>query len=1242
MYTGGMVQSGLIGGILNQQGPPQVQAEQVAGGVVNRAMAVGAPIAGLGAGLLGLDPISMGIKGFGIGTKLGGGAVGGMAAGLGMAGVAGAGAMAVGYGAEQIYTGMQQQQQLQQSLRSSFNFATPQGRGFSTPQMGAIGGVMRQMAGEVGPAGEMTNMRELTTLASRMGQMGMATGVRDVQQFTQKFREMVTTLKTVAREMGTSLEVAQEFVSSMRGSGIFRAGDQSRMAQEMRQFSVSGNLAISELSAMGNIGSQISRAVGGRGRQGMAAGVRTLGNIGNALQAGTLTEEDIYNATGLTGAEGRQAMATSQLQQSAKFLQGSKGRWFLASVAGKGGELDPSSVAAWESGDVSVGETRGMAGKNLSRVGRANFIRNEGRLRGAAMEQFGGNLPVMALMKWVGDRGINIDDMGDNDRAMLFASRQLGIPMDELEGMVKQVKGLPAARRQEALSKDSDSFMRRQAMMRRTQGLEGIKRGFEQAREKVNSHLQQIGADFYSDLTNDVESMINQMTGVTADHVSRDIHESYQRASMGGGKGALAKSFGIGAKLSKGALAFGAHTPGAGQGAAGSWKEFTATGPGRMLGLGGESGLDKMKAAGWGGAFGGISMFNTTEAERDATFTAKMDEITKARAATQGPADARGLMVGQMMKDQIREWYSSGGLSNKTGLDRVDDFQKRLEEGAAKGDRHAQAALLEFNAKPDMASRFALVQAAEQQGGIPEAVQLKNKSELPDTLGGMGGGAYATLGDQASDYGKKFIGGGKWGREAKKVGTAVGTFWALPFGAAAPVMGRFMGTLAEKGAEWISGETTGAQQKEAADWLMSDEGRKLSSGLMAQSEAEQETARQAIQDKLMTADKEGGLAKGLRAALVAHDVMKATTANNGQPPDEKTMEDIARKHGLEGGAQQARSSTQLLNKAVSQQWESDVRAIARSRGEAARPKFESLVRTGVVTRGEGGEYGLNASLLAQVEKTGGKAARTALEQSFMATATEAKLGLGGGVAAEAAGIEKATGHASSAFTNVWTMNEKAARATAKQLDEAGVPELGGMFREVAGLKTRASRALRRGPGGVASMLGISGIDRGEQKELWALAGKSPEGALAASKKMLAHLDTSKLSEEERSRLTGEMSDILALQGKRGGTAKEIVARQEEAKTRLGQLAADRSAGSAGAALAKAQEETQRGKVKQENPLMSDIADATKSTSEAIKLLTPDAIAGALAGKLTGSVMNVKILGGLFGGSTPPPAATPTE
>ena len=534
------------------------QNEGMAGRALNTATAVGAPMATLGMGLLGVDPISMGVK-YGMSAGASGGMGAGLAVGAGVAGIGMLGVGAVGYMGNQMMQGAQQSQQFNQGMRSSFAFANPygqHGRGFSEGDIHQIGGSLRGMAAggmggaqfggtsdqfQLGPS-----FAELGRLAANMGRMGLADGVRNAKEFTDKFKEMMKSVKSIAEDMGATLEEAQKTMASMKGSGVF--GRQAGVSHAIRAAAVGGGLATTEVTGMMNIGSQISRMFGGTGRQGAMGGIKAIENVGAAIQTGVLSEEDIYQATGLTGAEGRQAMAQQGLLQTGSFLKSSKGRWLVASLAGKNGQLDASSVADFMSGGMGVNDTRGAAHRNLRGVGRANFIRNEGRLRGAVMEQFGDMAPAMAMMGWAQGKGIDINSMGD--REMLFLQRQMGLGRDEADALVKRAKALPQLMEHLRESKVEDTFSREHGMRAQGSGIEGIKRKLEAARDQVNNSMQKVGQDILNSTTDMIAEWGNKIAGVYEER-EIEVQDLKKSLLMGGAAGKTAVATLTGGNLGK-------------------------------------------------------------------------------------------------------------------------------------------------------------------------------------------------------------------------------------------------------------------------------------------------------------------------------------------------------------------------------------------------------------------------------------------------------------------------------------------------------------------------------------------------------------------------------------------------------------------------------------------------------------------------------------------------------------------
>ena len=534
-----MAQSGMIG----QPYGHMPLGENLAGRAINMGTGVAQPLTMGMATLAGTDPISMGMR-MGTFASRGLGTAGGV--GVGMAG--GLGMMAIGagvqYAGHQAVVGAQQQQQFNSSMRSNFNFINPAahgGRGFSSVDTATISSNLRSMAGAPqGPMGEMVGFEELGRLASNMGRMGMAQGVRSAKEFSGKFKEMVGALKEIATSFNTNLEEAQQMMGAMRGSGVFGAGKAAAFAKSMKMSSAASGLTTTEQTSAMNIGSQISRSIGGLGRAGAAGGLKTITDIGTAKQMGIISEEDIYNSTGLAGAEGVQAMATQQMQSAASFLKGGLGRRFLASMAGKDGTLNQGSVSAWAAGGIGTGETMRMAHENLGGVGRANFIRNVGRLRGEALAQFGGALPAMVMKSWLDQRGMSLGE--NNDRSMIFMQRRLGMGRDEADMMIRQIEHLPEIIQQQKLAQADVGQSERMGRQKANRGLEGLKRSFDRARETVNNKLQKAGADLYEHASDQIEAWANKMVGGYVEVYSQAAAKAVSSLNMAGDEGDRARA----------------------------------------------------------------------------------------------------------------------------------------------------------------------------------------------------------------------------------------------------------------------------------------------------------------------------------------------------------------------------------------------------------------------------------------------------------------------------------------------------------------------------------------------------------------------------------------------------------------------------------------------------------------------------------------------------------------------------
>lgn len=990
---------------------------------MNYGSAVGGPLAAVGLGIAGLDPVSLGLRA-GMGASrlgLGFGAAG--AVGLGVAGLTGGALMGAGYAANQFIGGAQQQQAFNSSMNSVFRFANPYGgHGFGRQGLGDIGGMLRQMSTEQGPAGQMIGFEELGRLASNMGRMGMAQGVRDAKEFSDKFREMVKTVKQIAESMGTSLEEAQKMMSAMRSSGVFGQNQAAQFAQRVRLGAAAGGMATSELTGMMSVGSQISRMVGGRGRAGAAGGIETITNIGVAQQMGLISEEDIYNVTGLTGAEGRRAMATRQMEQSAQFLRGGLGRRFLASIAGKNGSLDAASVEEYLAGSVGTERTIEMYNRNLSRVGRADFIRNEGRLRGAALEQFGGLAPMIAMKSWLDERGLNVNE--DNDRAMIFMQRQLGMGNDEAEMMLRQVRELPNLMRQRRFAAGDDDYMQRMAVKKSQSGLSGIKHKFEKARADVNAVLQQAGAEFYDSMSEGIEQFVNRLTDSYVKETRTDVAGAFRSMMSGGALGTAAASttFGVGSSFRS--------------------KGVTGT---KLFGSPGMSDMDifQKKDA---GAFARAG-FGFTGGDLTAHL-ANVDQIVGAvRSGGTGLAGREGIQaLGSSARGAFLDALGAGGIRGQ-GMDRLASFGAFLQSQAKAGNTALGSLAARYAGATEL-ERAQIFAAFSGEGGA--GIDQRSSFNAPELRGIYGVSGMLTAGAGAETVGAA-LGGGVRFRAGESELTTLRRMRSSP-----------------------------AADRAAGAFLMSDSGRDLIGKMMSDSQATRASALEGVQqeiskliDKSDRSIEENGRLRGLRASLFAQKLTELEV--NGATPEQIDAEAkrLAQEHGL--SPEDVKASAATIGELAEHNRRTARSAAGERFGEEARRNLAGLQRGGLVT-GSGTNLTLNA---ANASKLGaGASAQAFLSAMVEAQSAMAQMGPGKSDAETDALFGRTNRAAQSMDAAMRGMSVSEQRALARNLvGVSGTEDARAELGRSAAIGEHITAAGKRGKGGAlsgaADVLGVN-------------------------------------------------------------------------------------------------------------------------------------------------------------------------
>jgi len=522
MQHGGMGQSMAgMGWMGRSQYGAQSFGERMMGTGLNAAGTMGT-----GAGYLNMGAGVAGMMGFG---------------GLGMAALGGIPAMgavaAAGYGVNQMGTGFRQRQGVNRVLRNQFGGMQGigggrGGSGFGTEEMGQIS----QMVREMGTEDLFTNVEELTRVMDKTAQMGLYRGVQSAKQFRTKFKETVDSLKEIAQTMGTSLEEASGLMQQGRSMGFFSGADINRNMMKTRFGAQASGLSVGQVQEMGQIGTQMGRTMGMRGRQGAQA-MQSMGmNIAQQMQMGLMSDETVAEATGgLTGGEGATAMATQMLQMNDRWLSSGAGRVMMAGLWDPAsGGINQSMMRRVQSGQVGLRELRTMGRQNIAQTGgrQSEFFSQEERLRGQLQEEGGGGLAFGAVgQHFAQRRGLQLED----PIVQRFLRKRFGMTQSQVEGHTQAFRNMPQAmeRSRARIAQQMESSAGERS--REMGGIQGLERRLSQHWERsVENPFRDLADRMTTVISRGVEQLVEDFEGRVKVQMTDQTKLAYEELAMWG------------------------------------------------------------------------------------------------------------------------------------------------------------------------------------------------------------------------------------------------------------------------------------------------------------------------------------------------------------------------------------------------------------------------------------------------------------------------------------------------------------------------------------------------------------------------------------------------------------------------------------------------------------------------------------------------------------------------------------
>lgn len=566
------------------------QAAAMMGSAGRGAMAMGRLGVELGAGVMG------GMAGTGMAGMMGYGAMSGIGIGAGVMGgmmasapIMAAGAAASYYG-NQFTGGMNDQAALNATMRANFNQfggGGPMGRGFGQAQMGQVGSMISSELRR----NPFSNAQEMNQLIAGGAESGMMTGVRDVQSFTQNFRRMLDTLRSVQRELGGTLTDALQFVRTSQQAGIFQSADRVNFAAEVRNAEAVTGMDRTQLTALAATGAATSRAFGGVGRSGAYGALRGASTLGAAMSSGSINAEMLSEATGgLTGAEAIGAFTQNMMERSGRFSRTGAGRWSLFAMSNASGTgIDREMMDRFATGDVSSGDIMRRAHENVGGMGRARALNSEGRLRGEVMAEGGLAVQLGLFRERLGGAGA---DLG-SDRASLFMQRRMGMSHAESNVMMSLMRNQSRIAEREsfdAMGSEREADFNRE--MSENRGVGAFMTRFEHGLNEAlgGPEVREAARRFVTRISSAAERISDAVVGrTTGSTMSEGDRAAINRVSIGRGTAADIEL-----------LRLSAGTPGAGS--LTSENLFRRSMAGDVLGMmgmhGGESIGERMEALG--------------------------------------------------------------------------------------------------------------------------------------------------------------------------------------------------------------------------------------------------------------------------------------------------------------------------------------------------------------------------------------------------------------------------------------------------------------------------------------------------------------------------------------------------------------------------------------------------------------------------------------------------------------------
>lgn len=428
---------------------------------------------------------------------------------------------AIGWAGGQVAEGAHHYADFSRMAQSQFRFANAQsssGYGFSGQERYGL----YRMTEDLGRQEMWSSPTEIRNVFGQAARSGWFRGAEDAKEVRVRFKEMTDSLKSIAKELSTTMEEAMPFLGEARRQGFWTAGDVQGYARQVHTAAYATGMTTAQVQQGMGMGAQMARSIGGTGQSGATMMAKAMGLAGSATWSGLISDREMSNAGFGIGVEGTSNLAQFLAGGTARFARSRLGRWVMAAAMNKDGTgLDVDRLNELASGGFNVSNIQSRAFGNVGGDGGINrraydFVLNEHEMRDQLMEQ--GPRAMLGMVRGLTRRHLHDDSSRGRLITRRLVQRFFGgstRQADLIAGLARdapRAMEIDAARTEEML--DSQEYTREMTMKR---GLGAVMRGVSKAWERnVTGPLKDIGSSFTRRMEESFTRAANRFWGKTA------------------------------------------------------------------------------------------------------------------------------------------------------------------------------------------------------------------------------------------------------------------------------------------------------------------------------------------------------------------------------------------------------------------------------------------------------------------------------------------------------------------------------------------------------------------------------------------------------------------------------------------------------------------------------------------------------------------------------------------------------